>query len=182
MPAEIRNMIWESTLIEDDFIVVTEDSNLLSGLLQVNRLVRDETLEIYYSYNVFHVPIVDYKAVPHILAMQRIMLHDKPTKEIPDTKPGIYYSFTGRHDWTNLETWIRAEFNRRVVGMVGPRWHDNKNLRCLAGLFEAVHHVMISQAQWEVVEGLLPGLRQMMSVTNDEWRLDYETGRQHCPG
>lgn len=52
LPPEIRNMIYRYTLVEGDIFVDT--TVMQPALLQLNRQIRAESIQIYYKGNHFH--------------------------------------------------------------------------------------------------------------------------------
>jgi hypothetical protein len=168
-------MIWDMVLVEERRIIVTAEANRAPGLLEVNRQIRQETLEIYYSRNTFLIRIVDHDAVPIIPARERFLLYDKSPKTLPNNKFRISYIVSGHCDWSILQAWVKAEFNLKSAGTTGPEWYStlrrnrfSKNTRGLRGLFAIIHALKKSQVAWEVVEGMFPGFQAVVSAVDDE--------------
>lgn len=60
LPAEIRNDVYALTLAQDDPVLIpTYGRNSRAPLLRVNRQIRDEASQIYYSINKFRATIDD---------------------------------------------------------------------------------------------------------------------------
>lgn len=62
LPAEIRNMIWRYTLLQEDELVVTATTDIMPPLTRVCQQIIREAAPIYFSEQKFHCLCPDYDA------------------------------------------------------------------------------------------------------------------------
>lgn len=63
LPAELRNMIWAYTLLEQDRIIVIKDDFVPElALLSTCKTIRAETLKLFYHNHDFYMSIWDFRA------------------------------------------------------------------------------------------------------------------------
>lgn len=104
LPAEIRNMIYRYAIVDDKSLIEITKHLKQPPLLSVNRLIRSETLVMWYCENVFDIRILDCDAMLLQAWNKNVNVVLSQTSEAIQM-PGL--SIIGRPHWANLVSWCR---------------------------------------------------------------------------
>ena len=114
LPAEIRVMIYNYVLISNGDIQRLGHAPYPEqpGLLQVNKQVRSEALDIYYKKNTFRWCVHDYDASMYI----------KWCHSFRHRRYGhnVWHNH-GKRQWSNLLRWLQAVYENKAGGPVQAR-------------------------------------------------------------
>lgn len=131
MPGEIRNHIYQLSLLEPGRVDVTlKRHHLKPGLLRCCRTIREEATSIFYE-NTFFIRIERLQVVNFA---PRWLCSDN---RIP--REQIRLNFVGRPSWSNLKSWARG-FHAGEVFEIPARWRDSstKWQRIVSKMFSLV--------------------------------------------
>ena len=105
LPAEIREIIWEYTLIEPEAIRVTrtlQEPGLLSACLRT----RHEAQGLWYSGNRWSINVHDCDATLLVKWMRQC-------RRFASTEVMLYAELSGGVDWARLLTWLEIDYDER---------------------------------------------------------------------
>ncbi|KAK3653368.1 hypothetical protein LTR56_004572 [Elasticomyces elasticus] len=164
---EIRNLIYEYTLLEPTKIDITP-SYRTPGFLSTCRLVRQEATAMYWNRNhwTVYAPGCDVSLAIAFVTHFGPALMPKPKKQVR-LQIGIGGANQGAN-WVNLMSWCRHVWGGGVL-------HFNKENVCKmhgtcvvvgAALAVALRH---RGRKWEECEEALEGLRWVAALSNKAW-------------
>lgn len=111
LPAEIRNMIYKYAIVDKKSPIKVTEHLKQPPLLSVNRLIRSETLNIWYRENKFETTIRDCDAtLLHAWIRNFDVVFPKGRKGL--RTPGMWLH--GRPHWPNLMSWCRLYLHSRI--------------------------------------------------------------------
>ena len=162
-PPEIRNIIDRHTLVVGDIHVLPgTPPPPTPGLLEVNRQIWSESIDIYYKENGFRWYITDFNADVYITWARSSMRRYHSTH---------YYKLLGIPDWGNLLRWLEATFEQEAPG-VG--WEGEKKPYCFITkaaieLFQLVRQMRDQGLTWEQVKLNLERVRLTLAAVDLDW-------------
>ena len=178
LPAEIRDIIWELVVVEPSPIDV-DPAMKPPGLLAVNRQIRNEAIDAYYSSNRFMLTVVDLDAEPIIPFLEVFKRYDRRStfsrEKLERKNVTIVFDIVRGYNWANFKAWIKAVFMGRMSGFSEVvEDDDDPDFRAIRGVFGVVWGMIDAGVTWEQAEQTLPGLRTMLGAKNKQWLKDWD--------
>ena len=172
IPLELRNRIYESTVISNKRIDISAPWNKEQpGLLRTCRQVRNEALGIYYNDNNFSFTVHGYRG------MEAIPAYELAKKQQSHAKRGRFIIELCENcrmvDMRNLNQWLKAyHADSSILALRQDKRSEESDARTLArrtfGVVQAMRKV-----PWRHVEELLAAFYRAIDTFQDE---DAEDG------
>lgn len=155
IPGEIRNLIYEYCLVEEDDIVIDDNNHSEPGLLRSCRQVREEASEIFYEDNDFFIRIWDLELKPRI----GHWLWRKATC--------VDIEHEGVNSWSNFKDWLRQYWVTIIHNAdTGTSKEELARPGSDEGVVEAAFDIVDTLAAvntpWSVVEDVLEAFKTAM--------------------
>lgn len=163
-------MIYRFSLVAEDEIEVTKSTGIPEpGLLSVNKIVRAETIGLFYQGNRFLCRISYHdNAVLRLIAQKSRYIRNHQ-----DAGPNISNAMVtlplNERNWTNLATWLQDGHQGRSCGISQLPGKDVET-RLLNGLFAMIHAE--PRTKTDVVERLLASMRPVFVAIDKDWAKD----------
>ena len=167
LPAELRNMIYNYALIEDDDIEIHTSTPPPPQLvlLQVNRQMRNEAIKIYYTQNEFNWVIHACDASNYIKWSNSSRFRQMSN---------ISLSFCGHRNWANLLRWIQAAYHGESPG---PRCSTEdesdevveSDVMALQQAFDMMRILKSHQMSWDQVVQCFEHMHKALKATDPGW-------------
>jgi hypothetical protein len=147
------------------------------SLLEVNRQIRNEAINAYYSSNLFILNVVDLNVQPLLpfLEIFKKCARRSPPTNVEHKNVQIEFNFVRGFHWKNFKAWIEAIF---MAKMGGPsedvEEDDDPDFKAIRGAFGVFYGMIRAGATWKQVEETLLGLRVMLGAMNKQWLKDYD--------
>ncbi|KAK3710460.1 hypothetical protein LTR37_010303 [Vermiconidia calcicola] len=164
LPAELRTLIYEYSLVEQRSIRVTKQLKQ-PALLLTCRQVRTEALELWYRSNTFKTAIADCDASLH----QSFYVHLRKVGTSVARSARITMSFHGTMcNWDNLARWCYAIWTAQARSL---RYRDG--LCVDKTVIYAAHNIATEcrndGVDWKTCEKMLKNLRLVAGNEDPEW-------------
>ncbi|KAK5739145.1 hypothetical protein LTR17_005446 [Elasticomyces elasticus] len=162
LPAELRVVIYEYVLVEDQSITV--DTGLrLPSLHSTSRQVREETVPIWYRGNLFNHPITDCDT--DLMTKWNKHCH---ALCLPEIKQEI--SVSGRPNWSNLVMWCKILCDHSDGGMMLPAHNEFSKLEQVISTTTIIaERFSYEDRPWAECELVLNDMRPLLGLVDDEW-------------
>ncbi|KAK5739642.1 hypothetical protein LTR17_005126 [Elasticomyces elasticus] len=167
LPAELRNAIWEYVLIEPDAErgVTVTPSLELPALHSVSRLVRYETMSIWYRGQIFTHDI--WNCNPDtMLAWTRHIIGvghtDRNTWK-------CQYAILGKPNWDNLMRWCKVIYERGGRLIPACKLHTRFQTMIVSSTAIAISFHM-NRRSWKECMEALEALRRSVGAYEEKWR------------
>ena len=159
LPPEIRNIIYRYALVDGKMIYIRYPHNLTGapGVLQVNRQLRSETVDIYYKENTFNFYI-------HHYSPEGLMKWCGSSEARLRCKKNFHFVNYRDMVWTNLLKWLRAYYHHRVTGIGLPANYSSGTDVAAARLFEMVYKWRAQGLTIEAVEERLEEMHLVLAA------------------
>jgi hypothetical protein len=158
-------MIYHHAVIEN-FIYIAPDSSPPEqpGLLQVNRQLRNETVNIYYQENEFRWDIRDFNADKYI-GWFGSSKHRRKAK--------CLWRNRGIRGWRNILRWLEAIYNRQAYGpneVAVQGKGEGEGSRVVATLINMMTRMKNEEGlSWEQVKRHLEDMHKMFAAISSKW-------------
>lgn len=161
LPPEIRNIIYRYALVEG-LIRVIQDPPPQPALLQLNRQVRDEAIQIYYQENCFRWIIASYDA-GKLIAWCASSKHRSTAK--------MLLCNSGTCSWANLLVWLKAFLDQKAPGLGSSDSGKTTGMNTAAAkLFVLAKNLRRQALPWHRVKAQLEVVREALAAVSEEWR------------
>ncbi|KAK5677110.1 hypothetical protein LTS10_010299 [Elasticomyces elasticus] len=162
LPAELRVVIYEYVLIEDQNITVDTELRLPS-LHSISRQVREETMTIWYHGNEFLHPVVDCKA-------DLATAWNKHCRQLKIRNINDRMLIQGVPDWSNLMRWCQVLCDPSGVGMLLPADDDPNALEKVIAAANGVAQCFWTERRpWVECELILMLMRPLLGFYDARW-------------
>ncbi|TKA83034.1 hypothetical protein B0A55_00841 [Friedmanniomyces simplex] len=147
------------------------------ALAQASTKARDEVLPMFYCDNDFVVYVKQYniRGVMDWLAQANQYREAEGGRAclgsvelvMPECVP----------HWENLVDWLQEMHDGKVVGLAGVECdEEDRQVRAVKGAFTQV--ALLREFEWEVVELMLPGVREVLGAMHEGWLADPEASKE----
>ncbi|KAK5127468.1 hypothetical protein LTR85_006807 [Meristemomyces frigidus] len=164
LPAELRNIIYHYTLVQQTCIVIEAGDTppLEPALLHVNRQVRREAIDMYYQQNEFEFTIANCDASCYLKWC-------KSTQRRKRSNLIWRFETIGNTNWPNLWTWLKAYYHDECYCIEEPESAvgEGDDL-AIVRLFRIVRRMKREKASWEKVRKCLQGVHGVMAALRPE--------------
>jgi hypothetical protein len=166
LPPELRNMIYEF-VVGADRVVYMDTGIPEPSLLLVSRLVRHESMPIYYQQNTFHQRQDNYKmAAIHCIYRKAKLILEQYNFDV-----GLYNIIDKEPNWCDVLEYSKAIHAR--TAQVYPDMHDdnlhtvNTDELLVRSMFEMVYEMV--DLPWSTVENMLKKQRHVLVRLDSRW-------------
>ena len=165
LPPEVRNIIYRFAVVEDEPIVLHQQSPppQQPGLLQISRHIRQETIEIYYQENLFQWRLHNYNADRYIRwcesSRERCLANDE-----------MYLTTVEGSKWENVLQWLEADYFDKAPSITIDEDEPYGHSTAVSRLFEMVHNLQALDLSWEQVKQQLETVRLALAAVDPLWR------------
>ncbi|KAK5121071.1 hypothetical protein LTR85_005555 [Meristemomyces frigidus] len=161
LPPELRNAIYEHSLVQASPIVVTKDLKQ-PHLLSTCRQVRTEAKKIWYNLNKFNVPAWDCDA--------SLLKHFHHFIVTAGGYQGVEVSVRvhGNKSWSNLVGWCQAVFDDDALAFT---FTKEGHMPANEAVIQAAHKIAMTARTWAVCEEGLADLHFLVSKLDADWLL-----------
>ncbi|KAK3714221.1 hypothetical protein LTR37_008023 [Vermiconidia calcicola] len=168
LPAEIRNMIYKEVLVQKTGVYIAAIGVPEPPLLRVSRLLRKETITIYYGCNIFHIPTTNYDSSVflHWTTMRRRLRKEHKIRTQADGVGGRMLPH-----WGNLVLWLRGYYDGSIA------WkskfpcdisrNESADIMVVGGMFHIVHQM--KDKSWEKVLEVLEQQHMILVKIDARW-------------
>ena len=160
LPSEVRNTIYRHTLVKGKITVnPNRPAPQPPGLLEVNRQVRSETINIYYRENIFLFRFNNMNADNYIKWCM-----SSPTR----CNTRVEFKFAGTPNWDNLMRWLEASFRGQAHGLL---WDTKVSPRkAVRELFQLMRQMREQGHSWSEIELNLERVHGTLAAVSSDWQ------------
>lgn len=160
LPAELRIMIYNFALIQDDWIPLTPDLKP-PGLLATCHQIREESMQIWYIQNDFW---------PHVINcdISLVLAFENHVTRVNKRRMKIYYTWElSGMNWDNLMVWCQHIYTRRLPRI--PAKREPGMFWAVVNAASEIAHKASRRGTWEDCRLQLEGFRLVAGKLNEEW-------------
>ena len=164
LPPEIRNTIYRYALVQGKISVRAPAFATAEqpALLQVNRQIRTEAINIYYHENEFLWLVEDFDATATAMWQQSSEARAQASH---------IFEFEGRRVWDNLFKWLKAFYSDETSG-IGPVRLEQGGAEVVVAashMFEVVRELRSQGREWEHIRPILECMRKAVGAYDAPW-------------
>lgn len=165
---ELRNIIYRLAVVSEDEVNITKAGGIPEpALLSISKIVRSETLGIFYHENEFTCVVRDYDPAPAVLALRRASKCGKPTG--PRGIANFEFRCHREPNWKELVKWLHLCGQGLCVGLSRTDEDDTED-KMLAGLFDAVlDNPDITECSANII---MQAMRPVLAGLDKDWAKD----------
>ena len=166
LPAELRNSVYSYALVESRNFDIQRSSTPPKepDLLWTCRQIRKEAYGVYYGENKFIFHVVRCDAAHYIkwcsLSRDRLSVD------------GVYFKLTGAGQWSNLQLWLKAFYEKRCTGvgdLDGKASSGNRHMRAVGQLFALGARLRDHRVPWKLAIMMLEEVHKGYAALDLAW-------------
>jgi len=171
LPPELRNMIYRYAIISNTELPISKSHGIPEApLLQVNKLIRSETYELFYLENKFTCVVHNYDPASLMLSHRRWQaLYQIPGTSLNADTGTISIDLQGNRNWDNLVAWFRFVHEVACCGMHAMP-DDDAEQSLMTGLFKMIMHG--PEMDLSALDFLLESTRPTFVNLHKDWGKD----------
>ena len=163
-------MIYRLVVVEGVIRIQPNTTPAEPSLLQVNKQIRKEAIQLYYKENVFCWRIRAFDARHYIAWCQSSQLRHSAQ---------CRYTLTGPRNWNNVLHWLEALFKNEcnaprmlASGAVAPSIAPGATMAKLARLVMKMK--LKQQLKWEAIKANLELVHKVICELDQRWALEKD--------
>lgn len=157
---ELRDLVWQFSLVEEDYVTITPDLQQ-PALLRVCRSVRQEAAKVWYSMNTFFIQVRDCDDT----LLSAFTKYSQSMKVKIDVKGEI----KGNENWSNLLIWCRRLYDGESRYLVTEEMQGRQ-----ACVISAAHDIILQQLEldsdWDECEQASENLHSVVRRWIEAWK------------